>query len=71
MPHFPIPMIRNDGRQPCAVQGLPPYGSGRFVRSCAMETPTTATAAAQGQRRIFGLLLLRPVVNQSAASLGS
>ena len=40
-----------------------------------METPTTATAAAQGQRRIFAgspLLLVRPVVlNQLAASLAA
>ena len=57
-----MPIIRNDGLQPDAVQGLPAYGNGLLVRSCAMETPTTATAAAQGQRRIFGLLLLLAVV---------
>ena len=67
-------MIRNDGLQPDAVQGLPAYGSGRFVRSCATPAPIKATAAAQGQRRIFGagglagsllLLLLLAVVSMN------
>ena len=66
--------MRNDGLHPDAVHGFPPYGNGLLVRSCAMETPTTATAAAQGQRRIFGagglagsllLLLLLAVVSMN------
>ena len=78
MPHLPIPMMRNDGRQPRAVQGLPAYGRLR-ERWLASPMPTATAAATHGQRRRIGagaaplllVLLLRPVVSLHSAGLRS
>ena len=68
-------LLRYDGRQPCAVQGLPAYGRLR-ERWLANPMPTATAAATHGQRRGIGagsaalllVLLLRPVVSLHGAA---